>query len=469
VFILTVGQTLRPATSTTPAPRFPGTLRVVEDHDGTLAGLERRPATLESKITIKVHGNSSGYFYEQKPLRIELVDDQGADRRVPLLGLPPEADFVLSSCFSDKSCLRNALMYAVGREMAAPARRWWTPRTRYVEVMLDGRYQGLYLLVEKIESSKSRLALAEPAADPAMGDISGGYVFSGEGTQGKGFGRDWVDPVRAGYKWTYRFPDEKRITAAQKTYLQASVTDLGRTFVSDPNYRASYPKKLDVPSWVDLYLAYELANNIDGFWKSFYIHKLPDAQGGKFVAGPLWDFDLAFGNVNYTRRYCTNLGQREGQPLPWSRLLDDPAFIDQAKCRWLELRKPGGPFDLRRMEEKVDAFVRHIEAGKKRDQERWKTIGRWVWPNNYVGASYDDEVRYLKYWLRKRVAWIDANLRGACAAMPPPPRVDFLPLPPTVTEATARPVLIPGLRQAPVYVPVDMPTSDPRLAGFSCP
>ena len=109
---------------------------MIEDHDGSHQGLEARAATLDAPIGIETRGQSS-FSFAQKPFGFEVRDAAGEGIAVPLLGLPPEADFVLHSCYADKSCMRNALTYAVAREMAVPAGRW-APRTRWVEVFIDG-------------------------------------------------------------------------------------------------------------------------------------------------------------------------------------------------------------------------------------------------------------------------------------------------------------------------------------------
>lgn len=121
-------------------------MRVIESHDGTLKDLATRPVTIDVRLAISVHGNSSASVAAKKSYTIELRDESGADRDLPVLGMPSDSDFILYHCFLDPTYVRNALAYAVGRELGR-----WAPRTRYVELMLDGKYQGLYMLVEKIK------------------------------------------------------------------------------------------------------------------------------------------------------------------------------------------------------------------------------------------------------------------------------------------------------------------------------
>jgi hypothetical protein len=221
----------------------------------------------------------------------------------------------------------------------------------------------------------------------------------------------------------------------------------------------------DASSWVDHFLWQELTNNVDGYWKSWYFGKHPEAAGGRFFMGPAWDFDVAYGNVSYKKRYCVTNLMAGDSPSPFRAIFTDPAFTGDVRCRYQQLRRPGGPLDVARVEAKIDAFGRHIERAKVRDQTRWNNIGRHVWPNNYVGPTWADEVRYLKFWFRKRLAWLDRNLPGASAAEPPPPAVAPMTAPAPAREAALRTV---GSGQAPVYIPIEGPV-DPAYTSFACP
>jgi hypothetical protein len=188
--------------------------------------------------------------------------------------------------------------------------------------------------------------------------------------------------------------------------------------------------------------------------------------------GPLWDYDLAFGNTNYGRRYCTTTTIL-GPPAPFAVPLNDPTFQNELRCRWHELRRPGAPLDIARIESKIDAFAAHIKAAKTRDARRWGNIGKFVWPNNYIGATWEDEIAYLRFWTRKRLAWVDAKLRGQCPSIPAPPAVSAVPQPPNkpndnrFAEAMARPPQIDPTKDPPTFVPVDNPAGiDPKWA---CP
>jgi hypothetical protein len=456
--------------------KTPGVLKVVQAHDGTkqLTTLDGQTVALETPVGLEARGQSSSYFYAQRPFSVELQDAAGLDRELALLGMPKESDWVLSSCYSDKTCMRNALLYQVAREMAVPVGRW-APRTRYVELYMDAEYRGLYLLVERPKAGKQRVNIPRPAATMGGGDLTGGYMFSADGDRAsfaynpRNDKREWYDML-IDRRWKHRYPNQYDITPAQKSYISAQFTALEMLLLNKGDWRS----KVDAGSWVDYYLLNEWSNNVDAFYRSWYFTKLPDAAGGKWQMGPVWDHDLAFGNANYGKRFCTTTS-RLGPPAPFAVPLNDPAFQDEMRCKWHEYRKAGGPLDLARIEAKIAAFAVHMKAAKARDAQRWGNIGKYVWPNNYVGATWDDEVAFLRYWIRKRLAWVDKTLRGTCASQPAPMAPAPLPLPPSKSgydrfvEAMVKPPQIDPKVDSPNFLPVEGPAPAGLKAEWTCP
>jgi hypothetical protein len=263
---------------------------VVEDHDGTLQGIEARPRTFNGPIGIEVRGSSSVGF-PKISYGVEIRDGLGQDTDFPLLGLPAEADGVFYGPYTDKTYMRDKLAYDLGRAM-----KRYQPRTRYAEIILNGAYRGVYMVVEKIKRGLHRVPIAKVAPDAATGDITGGYIFKLEAGNAQG---GWVSA--AGPAWQYHYPKAGDILPEQSAYLKGYVNDfeamMAGPLFSDPVQ--GYTKWLDVPSFIDYAIVQELSRNVDGYRKSAYFHKDADGDGGKLHMGPLWDFNIAFGNANY--------------------------------------------------------------------------------------------------------------------------------------------------------------------------
>ncbi len=405
---------------------LPGRIRIVEDHDGQrfdLLSLLARPATLDVNMTIRIRGNSTAR-YAKKSYSVELWDDQRKDskgRRV--LDMPEEADWVLRACYGDKTCLRDAVAYTVGRSLGR-----WNPRFRFVEVVLNGEYLGLYLLVEKIKLDSQRVPLPPPAAD-TTGDLSGGYIVKRDGP-GDGTASVWTS--RLGNTYTLHVPNERKITPAQKAYLVGHF-DRWEAAMQAANVRDpinGYRKWIDVGSFADFIIMTELAKGVDSYRRSAYLYKEPDAAGGRLYAGPLWDFDLAFGNAfasqfpsepvdtTFARpdvlmyEFFRRAAPPHNMALWWYQLLNDPAFTADLKCRMIELRR--GPLSLAVLNAQIDAWVKLIGAAEKREHARWPVLGKWIWGEGMVGGTYDEEVEFLRRYLDERLRWLDTNLPGVC-------------------------------------------------------
>lgn len=393
--------------------KIAGRIKVIQDHDGTHNDIEEAPVAFDSAMGIEIRGNFTATF-PKLSYSVELRDETGIDVERPLLGMPPGSDWVLYACYLDKTCFRNALAYELGQNLGR-----WNPRYRFVEVYIDGKYEGLYNVVERIRRDKWRVNIPKPAPDAKAGDVSGGYIFRHEGA-GAGQDRDWRS--KQGVVWTYHYPRYDEITAAQKKYLQDHVDRFESMMKgNDWNHpNAGYRSWIDVESWVDHVLVQELSKNWDGYVRSVYFYKTPQSQGGLLFASPLWDFDMAFGNVTpgashdvegfaHDRRGRVGF---EAVPFFFLKLWSDDDFQRAVRCRWQTLRATFASTEA--MLAKVDEWTRMTADAQKRDQARWMTIGKRITPAAFTGKTWAEDAEYFRDWLTKRAAWLDESLPGTC-------------------------------------------------------
>jgi hypothetical protein len=398
-----------------------GVLKVIEDHDGSLTDLAARQVSMQSRLSLEIHGDSSTDL-AKKSYQLEFVDDEQDDRDQSLLELPAGSDWVLHSCGFDPVCLRNVLVYTLGRQLGH-----YAPRTRFVELFIDGAYQGLYVLTERVRRDDNRVDLPRPSRTAADGDITGGYIFKmdlGEGTAKDATPRDWVSPVSRTV-YSYYYPRFDQITSAQKAYLHDHISRFETLMRSRgwSDAETGYRQWLDVQSWVDFALIQELSLNPDAYFKSVYFQKRPHSMGDRITIGPFWDFDLAFGVVDFRdgrnlQSWAHTMNRFGAEPVPyhppgkvafvpeyWERLWTDPAFHRDLRCRWEELRK--GPLQIAELQAMIDGWLDQLAVALPRDYVRWSTLEK----NSYHGAGDS-----LKAFLGQRLVWMDANLPGRCAA-----------------------------------------------------
>ena len=95
-------------------------------------------------------------------------------------------------------------------------------------------------------------------------------------------------------------------------------------------------------------------------------------------------------------------------PFWWKKLVTSETFATKLGVRWASLRS--GAFTTERILAKVDSIDAIIGEAQARNFSAWKVLGKYVWPNKYIGAAYADEVTHLKLWIGKRLEWMDANM-----------------------------------------------------------
>ena len=163
-----------------------------------------------------------------------------------------------------------------------------------------------------------------------------------------------------------------------------------------------YAEYIDVDSFVDWFLISEITKNVDSmFFSSMFLNVMP---GEKIKMGPLWDFDLSFGNVDYAdSRYAEGWWVKYH---PWyERLFQDPAFVEKVKTRFTYFRS-NQDFILN----KIDTYAEQLKWAQQENNDKWQTIGQYVWPNPVVFDTYQEEVGHMKDWYVNRMNWLDSAL-----------------------------------------------------------
>ncbi len=380
------------------------------------------PASWSGPAGLHVRGHSTLDF-PKKPYAMETWDEAGDEMDVGLLGMPPESDWVLEAPYSDKTLMRDALMFlwsnAIGR---------WAPRTRFVELFLHDDaggtvrledYRGVYMLTEKIKRDENRVAITElDPQDAVEPEVTGGYLLA----------RDWWDEERPetwfatetyGDVLLWESPRFDRITDAQKAWMQGWLARFEEALDSD-DFRdpdRGYRTFVDSDSFVDYMLLVEMGRTVDGYVLSTFVTK---DRGGPLAMGPIWDFDGALGNADYFEAWRTDGWHHENPDFPednsngfrwYERMLTDPDFLQRRRERWAEVR--AGPLSTDALLADVDAMAAGIGEAADTNFERWPILGRYVWPND-EGATdrhtWDEEIAYLGEWLVGRAQWMDEAL-----------------------------------------------------------
>lgn len=400
-----------------PNDRSPAWLTVMESDESGRTSLAGE-SSFQTFVMANKRGSSSLTF-PKNMFSFHMIEEDGSNRNDPLLGLPPEHNWILYAPYTDMTLMRNVISYRLAEDMG-----WYAPRTKFVELFLqdgDGRltedhYHGVYVLVERIKWDNNRVDITKISPeDNAEPDISGGYIIKkdrlNEGESGFTTGR--------GTTLAYARPNEADVTPAQNNWIRTYMSDFedalfGPNF-TDPSQ--GYEAYINTDSFIDHFLVTELLKEIDGYRLSTFMYK---DRGEKLVMGPLWDFNLSLGIADYMDGW-----QPEGwyYPLPrqrndcyvgcgvidwYERLFEDPAFMERLENRWWELRQ--NLFSKENLSRMINENREILNEPQERNFERWPTLGSYVWPNWYVGDTWEDEVDWMEEWLMQRVDWIDNQM-----------------------------------------------------------
>ena len=175
-------------------------------------------------------------------------------------------------------------------------------------------------------------------------------------------------------------------------------------------------------SFVDYFILSELSRNVDAFRLSFFFYKDKNSKDKKIKAGPLWDLNLGFGNsdyynasstegwqINYLTTDPTFLQSDYYQvPFWWKKLFSDKEFKNKIKLRWKEFRE--NELSIPNIMAIIDSITILLSESEERNFERWDILDEYIWPNAYVGGSYENEISYLKNWIINRLNWMDEEL-----------------------------------------------------------
>lgn len=392
----------------------------------TMKITEQGKVSYEGIAGIEIRGASSQMF-DKKSYGLETWDNNNEDINVSLLGMPEEEDWVLHGPYSDKSLMRNKLIYDLSSDMGR-----YASRTRFVELIINGTYKGVYVFMEKLKRNKNRIAIEKLKPEENSGDdLTGGYILKIDKIAGSNVGSGYnsqnsfaskVPPPHAGngeIRFLYEYPDAEDISSEQRSYIKQYVHDFEAALSSDgfKDPETGYRAFIDVESFIDFFILNEISHNVDGYRLSTFMHK---DKNGKLNMGPIWDFNLAFGNADYcgggnTDTWAYRFNERcpgdfWSVPFWWYRLLEDPYFVERLKTRWFEVRSNvlsdqavlGRISNYEKEMQELDAINRNFT--------KWDILGEWIWPNNFVGTTYEAERIYVEEWIVDRMSWLDGSI-----------------------------------------------------------
>lgn len=342
----------------------------------------------ESRAEVKLRGGSSSSLIK-KSIRLDLKDEYGENRDMSFFGMRSDDDWILTAMFSDESKVRDMTAWQLWREMNSyypDVKGSCAPETQYVEVILNGKYQGLYMFMEKFDAKTMELEDGDVLFKATSWEIPTSEALRSQhvrSTVCASLEKKWPD-VRTKVEGTWDVIAE---------YVRVCYETDGTGFTDGIADVAAIENQLD----------YWLFNNItmagDNTWKNAYYA----VKDGKVYTLP-WDLDISFG-LNWNGDPATNYLYRETGSVTRTfdfqagrRLIKYyPGAADYVKERWAKL-KEAGIVSAEGIIENAEAYwdLIHSSGAVARERERWPSV------------SYaDDDLTYFKNIVKARIDWLD--------------------------------------------------------------
>ncbi|MEY4874948.1 MAG: hypothetical protein RL708_97 [Bacteroidota bacterium] len=417
VEIFTNGQTI------VDEPKIMAQMKVIDNKTGALNYYNSTP-TYQGNVGIEYRGSTSQSF-PQKPYAVQTWDALGNNLDTSLLGMPSEHDWIFYAPYNDKSLMRNVLIYNISNQM-----KHYASRTKFFDLYVDGMYQGIYVLMEKVKRDKHRVDITKmDSTSITSATITGGYIFKIDkttGLQNDGWNGitmlcDTQNNTTEDMYYQYTYPDQNDIVNQQKTYLQNYVSQFENSFKNYSVYDTihGYKSFISTKSFIDHSMMVELSRNIDGYRLSSYYHKDNNTKDAKLKAGPIWDYNLSFGNGDYLQATDCNVWQWSlvcpDNPIWWQKMFEhDSVYQQDFKCRYTNWRK--SVLSWQNIEHMIDSFEQTVHYDINKNFKRWPILGQYTWPNAYYPPTYSQEIDTLKNWIQHRLQWMDTQLLDTTCA-----------------------------------------------------
>ena len=330
------------------------------------------------KKEIKIRGR--GHFTWQQPKKPYQLK---FNEKTSFFDMPSDKKWIFLANFIDKTMARTRLAFELGYISNLD----WTAKSQFAEVFLNDEYIGTYQISEKVEEDDHRVNIG-----------NNGYLVEVDQSDKMKSDDIYFSTPRNIY-FNIKSP-EITLNSDEFNYVKSYISEV-ETILYAQNYDGEKLRDLiDIDSFVDFYLINEISKNNDAaFWSSTYMTLLP---GEKLKMGPVWDFDVAFGNININENWLSS-GWHMKERSRWIKMLfRDEVFIKKVKERFNYYYN-----NKKRILDLSNSLSKRLKKSRIENNKVWKTLGYYYFPQYvYDFSSFEEEHEYLNNWINERYEWL---------------------------------------------------------------
>jgi len=357
------------------------------------------------KIGIELRGHTAQQIIKKSfGISIKQLNDSITE----FLGLPIAKKWVLYGPILDKTLLRNAFAYSIYKKMGH-----YSPKFRFTELFIDDDYQGIYMVCDKIEFGPNRIP-GEPAYgknDSTLKSSEADFLLEIDRGNKTGWKSAYNSDAGITHVYEYEDPVFEELNPLHQQFLKTYIDSFETLVFQEQSNKKSkeYLRYINPSAFYDYIILNELARNIDAYRLSTFLIKRGASRGGKLEAGPVWDFNLAFGLSKDLEGYNPQgFVYKFDSTIPfwWEALMENEHFSAGLKSRYTELRNSTLQYDSLMF--LWNELENEIAPSLNNNFTKWPVLNKNdFWPNHFTGKNYNDECDYLKSWLKQRIDWLD--------------------------------------------------------------
>ena len=357
------------------------------------------------RTSIRGRGNAS-WLKPKKPYNLKLKE------AAEIMGMPAHKRWVLLSNYCDSSFMRNIAAFYFSELFELD----WTPHGEFVDLVLNGKYNGLYWLGEAIKVDKNRVDIND--GNPEITDdedkdyLIEMDLYFDEILKFKSEVRDLPYMIKND---DYMVDENDEITTGGESRLerlQAGINALEKLLypdfnaVSDTNDCSapdeSYSEIIDIDSWVKFWFVNEVMNNNDaGRPRSDFFTF--DSTNNIFKAGPVWDFDIAASSRSASCQL--------DKTIYYNALFKSPRFVARTKELW---NKYYSRIDI---EPRIGKIQNIIAVAAKYDAMLWE--GKHDHTNTLLNndelETFEEYVEFLQGNIRQKISVVNTYIENLSA------------------------------------------------------
>ena len=429
---------------------------------------EKTNLVYDRKARMNYRGSSSLNFVKKSyafcPGKADCVEDKGREdyvktEKLNMLGVGQavDKDWVLYAAAADPTIMRNRLMFDTFRDMTGG----WSVQSRYVELIVDGEYKGVYVFMDKITNNEKRVNITNENGfilkfDKT--DIADRYENDGDKKTFKSLysGKDGSSTydTEIDQRFEIEYPEKEDIEDEGGNWATTvnnikSIINNFETQLKARNY-GEVQKIIDYKSWADWFIITEFGKNMDAYRASnLFVY-----NGDKLEARPLWDQELSFKNTCatlcddygcdntegllirnskiysesescaapfwFTGKYVSGRGTEAigGSQQFAGYLLDDPCFVQTVKDRWAYHKE--NALKASELNAKITAYTNEMATALDREKAMWKSEGgklsretcqcSFGGTTGYSDIKISDSKSAITSWINSRPSKLDAAL-----------------------------------------------------------